>query len=292
MSRISVLSAAGLALAAAIATPGTASAQLMLPGTASYDWSGFYAGLSAGGASVKSKLTTNVCSSAASTCYWTSGSSGGNATTPGRIAGAGAGSVAGTLFSGGIQAGYNYQVQSFLLGAELDLVSLNSKLRHRGTTSYVAGTTTPGANILDSVTTGPLVTLRARGGYTFGNLLLFGTGGAAFGSVERDVYYNEYGYGPANGCLGADPGKNYCSNKSQTLRVGWTAGGGAEWAFLPNWSLKAEYLYVDLGSRNANSTLQNGNGTGTYSQGGSAQTLNHTVDFRAHVARLGINYRF
>lgn len=30
--------------------------------------------------------------------------------------------------------------------------------------------------------------------------------------------------------------------------MGWTAGGGAEWAFSPNWSAKLEYLYSDIGA--------------------------------------------
>ena len=34
------------------------------------------------------------------------------------------------------------------------------------------------------------------------------------------------------------------------LRTGWTAGAGVEWMFLPRWSVKAEYLYYDLGTAN------------------------------------------
>jgi outer membrane immunogenic protein len=43
-------------------------------------------------------------------------------------------------------------------------------------------------------------------------------------------------------------GSGYYSN----VQVGWTAGGGAEWMFMPNWSAKVEYLYYDLGTNNLN----------------------------------------
>ena len=51
-------------------------------------------------------------------------------------------------------------------------------------------------------------------------------------------------------------GNGYYDN----TKTGWTAGGGVEWSpsMFPSWSLKAEYLYVDLGSTTANSVPLNG----------------------------------
>jgi len=53
-------------------------------------------------------------------------------------------------------------------------------------------------------------------------------------------------FAPFNGTLGLPtvPGAGQFSN----TQVGWTAGGGVEWMFMPNWSFKAEALYYDLGS--------------------------------------------
>ena len=34
------------------------------------------------------------------------------------------------------------------------------------------------------------------------------------------------------------------------MRLGWSAGAGVEWMFNPKWSVKAEYLYYDLGTAN------------------------------------------
>jgi outer membrane immunogenic protein len=79
-----------------------------------------------------------------------------------------------------------------------------------------------------------------------------------------------------------------CSTKggtalsSSNTSIGWTAGTGVEWRFAPAWSLKVEYLYVDLGSRT--STL-------SYTYLGAASTLTSTVNEHDNIVRLGINYK-
>ena len=45
------------------------------------------------------------------------------------------------------------------------------------------------------------------------------------------------------------------NNNQNSFRVGYTVGGGLEWMFAPNWSVKAEYLYVDLGRNNNNNNF-------------------------------------
>ena len=59
------------------------------------------------------------------------------------------------------------------------------------------------------------------------------------------------------------------------IKSGYTLGGGVEWAFAPNWSLKSEYLYVDLGEDSFSTPV------GTY-----------TTETDFHTARVGLNYRF
>jgi len=77
-------------------------------------------------------------------------------------------------------------------------------------------------------------TVRARLGITpfSPNLLIYGTGGFAYGEI-RNGWNNGNGWNTVN-----------------NVGTGWTAGGGVEWAFLPNWSAKAEYLYTDLSGSN------------------------------------------
>jgi len=55
--------------------------------------------------------------------------------------------------------------------------------------------------------------------------------------------------------------------------AGWTVGAGAEFALTNNWSLKAEYMYVDLDSSNFLVTgLPNG--------------------YQFSTVRVGVNYHF
>jgi outer membrane immunogenic protein len=65
-------------------------------------------------------------------------------------------------------------------------------------------------------------------------------------------------------------------------RWGWTIGAGLEYAFAPNWSVKAEYNYIDLGTERVNFTY-----VPTQTFGASAN-----LDQVLHVAKAGINYRF
>ena len=71
-----------------------------------------------------------------------------------------------------------------------------------------------------------LATVRGRAGWAWDRVLFYGTGGAAFApaSVGAGSFFA--------GSLGG----------SATM-TGWTAGGGVEYAFTPNWTAKAEYLY-------------------------------------------------
>ena len=71
--------------------------------------------------------------------------------------------------------------------------------------------------------------------------------------------------------------------------AGWTAGGGVEWLISPNWSLKVEYLYYDLGRVTFNmSPLVN-------SVGGVPVTVgapSASTRFNGNIVRAGLNYHF
>lgn len=102
-----------------------------------------------------------------------------------------------------------------------------------------------------------LATFRGRVGYAFDRFLPYVTGGGAYGDIRSSI-----GLGPA-------------ALTASTTRFGWTAGGGIEYAFLSNWTTKIEYLYVDLGSFDPGFVAPVGN-----------------VDFKEHVVRVGLNYKF
>lgn len=178
-------------------------------------WSGFYAGLNAGGMFGTGDGTGNRFAGN----DWSAREYNGNG------------------MAGGAQIGYNFQLSPlFILGIENDLSFTGEDSRKGGRTR--PETTVPwfGSG-------------RLRAGVTPSGLdtLFYGTTGLAFGQVGNGV--------------------------DTKLRTGWTLGGGAEWAFLPSWSVRGEYLYSDLAW-----SLKKDNW-------GSTEAQFHTV-------RLGLNYHF
>jgi opacity protein-like surface antigen len=142
-------------------------------------------------------------------------------------------------FLGGVQAGYNWRVDRFVLGSELDLSAGTIRSDAAG-----GGISSGPHHLPFSVTEGSaldrLVTLRGQAGYlAMDGLLLYGFGGAAAGRVENDTGLNFVG------------GAHYDGGRSQT-QFGWTAGAGAEYLFAPSWGLKLEYLHYGLGQATAN----------------------------------------
>jgi outer membrane immunogenic protein len=128
-------------------------------------------------------------------------------------------------------------------------------------------------------------TLRARLGFTpIDRLLIYGTGGLAYGHLESNSNIGEVITNPP-------PVFANAIGSVSSWQAGWTAGAGVEWAFAPHWSAKAEYLYYDLGDLNYN------NGTLLCSGGGQCRlpqtiSVSSTADFKGNIVRAGVNYRF
>jgi outer membrane immunogenic protein len=161
-------------------------------------------------------------------------------------------------FTAGGQAGYNWQVGSLVLGVEGDIGYLG--LVGSGQYPFLTTTTVDTHGGLFS-------TARGRLGYAFDHLLVYGTGGWFGADVGSTV-------NQSTGVI--------IHTSSTGFQSGWTAGGGLEWAFAPNWSFKGEYLHYDVG------TTQIG---GTFSGGGAAiQFFN--IKNTGDMVRTGINYRF
>ena len=119
-----------------------------------------------------------------------------------------------------------------------------------------------------SVSSDWLATVRGRAGFLVTPaLLLYGTGGLAVANVKANYLFTDT-FAAANE-----------SASISTTRYGWTAGVGGEYALMNGWSIKAEYLYVDLGST-----------SDTFIFGAVPATANRSVT--EHVFRTGINYHF
>ena len=118
---------------------------------------------------------------------------------------------------GGGHVGYNYQISQFVIGVEGDVNGAG----YNG--SELIGVTSLGERIaVDG-------SIRGRVGVAFDRLLIYGTGGGAFGSIRESVV------------------TPVTSDARTTGRVGWTVGGGVEYAIDNNWSVRGEYRYTDYG---------------------------------------------
>lgn len=174
---------------------------------------------------------------------------------------------------GGLQAGYNYQTGCFVFGIEADFSG--SGMSGNKTASPVinnAGDALPGTSLTASEGVNWFGTLRPRVGYTvIPSVLVYGTGGLAYGNVS---YSASTDYRPILGSV-------YPVSFSST-KVGWAAGGGVEYAVSKCWTVKAEYLYVDLGDQSA--TANGVPGTG-FQVGYKWQTTANILD-------IGLNYKF
>ena len=144
--------------------------------------------------------------------------------------------------AGGGHVGWNYQFAGFsrfVAGLETDALVFAGNGGH--TSTFV----TPGGLNPSIAQIGRAMpwagSTRARVGFLITpSLLVYGTGGAAFGAAN----VNEYAYGSA---LAA----TYAPGGAGRIYGGWAAGGGLEWAFLSNWSARVEYLHADLGTHAA-----------------------------------------
>lgn len=193
-------------------------------------------------------------------------------------------------FIGGGQIGYNFQWNALVAGIEADIAGIaDSKRSVFGLTSSGPVAGFPGNSYVAATRVSRSVdylgTVRGRLGWAFTpTLLAYGTGGLAYGGVNHTVSVLESITGPA---FVTDPffgGANFSDT-----RVGWTAGGGVEWMFLPNWSAKAEYLYYDLGHSTSNFAMLELNGAGVPFVG---TVLQSRTRYNGHIVRAGVNYHF
>jgi outer membrane immunogenic protein len=153
--------------------------------------------------------------------------------------GLGGGQAGGTV-------GYNKQLGNFVFGFEAD-----------GDWSGLNGNrTTAGCPTGCSTSDTWISTERGRIGYAFDRLLPYVTGGLAVGDIRASA--NGVGSGSA-------------------VNAGWTVGAGLEYALPGNWSVKAEYLYADLGRFNC---------------AGCTLTPPDNVSLQQNIFRAGVNYHF
>ncbi len=143
---------------------------------------------------------------------------------------------------GGGNVGYNYQINQWVLGLEGDVngtsLSNTAVLGFADGTSLTAHTT---ADIQGSIRGKVGIAL---GGIGWDRALIYATGGVAFGGFTTDATLANSG--ATNGGF-----PFFASGNRSTTRVGWTVGGGIQYAVTNNWSVFAEYRYTNWGTLNS-----------------------------------------
>ncbi len=179
--------------------------------------------------------------------------------------------------------GFNYQLGTFVAGVEGDYSwirlhtsnELNTSSDNIGSAALPVYRNGVGSirNAIDS-----FGTVRGRVGYLVNPaFMVFGSGGLAFADTHQSGAYNQT---ITIGGGDPEPYLNY-AGRTNRFKTGWTAGGGTEYAFNQNWSVKAEAYYVNLGNRDQ----------ALYADVKNALIYkSHAQDFV--VARVGLNYKF
>lgn len=291
LSALALTLSVGSALAADL--PSRKGPPLLPPPPPPPLWTGFYVGLNAGGTWSNSNNISYAsfpggcnpgflgCAAVPSSSQLLAAVSSGNI---------GSGNQGG--FIGGGQVGYNWQFyNSFLVGIEADIQGVAGS---RNNTTSTAALQNPNfTNLLVQTTSVSrsldyIGTVRGRLGWlATPTLLVYGTGGLAYGGVSLN--YGSVGTELRDATL---PNSYFSAAAFSDTRVGWTAGGGVEWMFWPNWSAKVEYLYYDLGRATvAASPLIN---VGTTIPGATYSSAfpQVTTRFNGNIVRAGLNYHF
>ena len=173
----------------------------------------------------------------------------------------------------GAQFGYNYQMQQMVIGFEADLDWADGVR----STNFVAPPNGVVTNVgHQSAGLQWLGTARLRAGYAFDRALIFATGGLAFGGIKAESSASEFDGSNTDLFAGSASG----------TKVGYALGGGVEYAFAANMSLKAEYLYYDLGKADYAVAAAN-----TIAQG-EGLFVNASQRLDGSLVRIGLNVRY
>ena len=184
-------------------------------------------------------------------------------------------------FIGGGQIGFNWQAGKwFVLGIETDFQGTD--IQGSETDSPIIQLSGP-ANRTDSFLEARermqwFGTTRARIGFVpWCRMLIYATGGVAYGNVDYSATTN---FGNSN------PEVTYPVDFTQT-NVGWTVGGGLEYAIGHHWTVKAEYLYYDLGNE-SRTQHQLFNGVPSI----FPFNVHYNFDTTGNIFRGGFNFKF
>jgi outer membrane immunogenic protein len=232
-----------------------------------YNWTGLYVGLNAGVGFGRANANTDPAFSP--TGYFA-------ATSTPAISTAGNQSMNRAGFTGGLQLGYNWQMNNAVLGLEADFGYMGMRASSSASALYPCCAPT-GFTVSSTAKTDWLMTLRPRLGIANNNWLFYLTGGLAVGQVKGDFNFTDTFATAAE------------SASISKTKAGWVLGGGVEYGMAGPWSLKLEYLHVDLGS--VSGTSANLTAFGPPAIAFPTNVFTHSVKVTNDIVRVGFNYK-
>jgi outer membrane immunogenic protein len=190
-----------------------------------------------------------------------------------------------TSFTGGVQAGYNFQCKGVVFGFETDINWLghgddDNHFINGPRYMYGLGKWVGAQQFRHDNDNNYVGTIRGRIGWTDNRVLVYATAGAAYGN-------------PSHSFRGVDFW-GFHHNFEDDVQWGWTAGGGVEFLAWSNWTFKIEALWIDWDQGEANSRRP-GFCTfcGTYyEKWHDAKNFRFDLDQDEYLVRVGINYLF
>jgi outer membrane immunogenic protein len=264
LSTTALLAMTAMAAAADLPARTMAPAPAPIMAVPVFTWTGFYAGIHGGYIGHQSDATFL------------------GVTGPGGFGGGGftGGGGPGTRFNldsdgfmfGG-QVGGNVQFGAFVAGIEAD-ISYTDVGGRRSSTPFLTG-----GGALRSTTYRTDMeffgTVRGRLGFAFDRVMIYATGGLAYADLENRVNTTQ------------TPGTTAFAGRSNDddLQLGYTVGGGIEFAVTNNLTLKGEYLYYDFDNTNVRAVGVAGGATAA-----DVATVRFSND--GHIGRVGLNFKF
>lgn len=190
-------------------------------------------------------------------------------------------------FIGGVQFGHNWQKGKVVIGLEIDISYSDLDVGDSATLLFRGGPSDPFQTTLDTDIEW-FSTLRGRVGFLpHDGWMIFATGGLAFGETKQSLTW-------ANGTdtifvfsdLICNPFTTCLAGSNSETSVGWTGGGGFEFAVSDKVTLNGEYLYVDLGSSTVTARP-----TPAATATGDPVFLRAKVENTLNVIRVGLNLK-
>ena len=262
----------GAAFAAALVASPVLAADLpaKAPPAPAHSWEGFYVGGNVGWLGIEGVSLSGTPADTATAALFGPCSAAGACPTS-------IGSTQGNSVSGGGQFGFNWQVQSWVIGLEADAQAAGAKASSSANVDVPAfGPYFASQNIKET----GFGTIRGRAGLSVTpNFLAYVTGGFAWAATSQSF------------AAGFPLLSETANGGRGSTAVGGTVGAGLEWALGNRWSVAGEYLYARLGATSL--TLQTASlGAGCSPAGVASCQLNVSESsFTNDIVRLKINYR-